>query len=156
MISSTAGLGWEANLPQLQEFLATPDFDAAVAWIAANGKADYMWSKRAMNAYVAAQAHPFLKRGIRINAILPGPTDTPLARANAEMWLGFGADYRDDVGVAASTPTEQAYPLVFLCSAAASVVNGITMITDSGYVSAGLTNAFPAAKPAVDFLLGRY
>ena len=79
-----------------------------------------------------------------------------MARANAEMWLGFGADFRDDVGVAASTPMEQAYPLVFLCSAAASVVNGITMITDSGYVSAGLTNAFPAAKPAVDFLLGRY
>ena len=35
------------------------------------------------------------------------------------MWLGFGADYRDEVGVEASTPLEQAYPLVFLCSDAA-------------------------------------
>ncbi len=58
----------------------------------------------------------FLKQGIRINAICPGPTDTPLAQANKEMWLGFGADYRAEVGVEAATPLEQAYPLVFLCS----------------------------------------
>ena len=58
----------------------------------------------------------FLKQGIRINAICPGPTDTPLAQANKEMWLGFGADYREAVGVEAATPLEQAYPLVFLCS----------------------------------------
>jgi NAD(P)-dependent dehydrogenase (short-subunit alcohol dehydrogenase family) len=156
MISSAAGLGWEANLPQLQEYLATPDFDTAVAWIEANQKADYMWSKQAINAYVAAQAFPFLQRGIRINAILPGPTDTPLAQANAEMWLGFGADYREATGIAASTPEEQAYPLVFLCSPAAAYVNGITMITDAGYVSAGLTDTFPGSKPVVDFLFGRY
>ena len=40
-------------------------------------------------------AYPLLAKGIRINAIMPGPTDTPLAQANKEMWLGFGADYRD-------------------------------------------------------------
>ena len=79
-----------------------------------------MWSKLAINAYVAREAFGLLKRGIRINAILPGPTDTPLAQANKEMWLGFGADYRDEVGIEASTPLEQAYPLVFLCSEAAA------------------------------------
>ena len=30
------------------------------------------------------------------------------------------------------------------------------MITDSGYFSSGLTESFPAATPAVHFLLGRY
>ena len=30
------------------------------------------------------QAMPFLKQGIRINAICPGPTDTPLAQANKD------------------------------------------------------------------------
>jgi NAD(P)-dependent dehydrogenase (short-subunit alcohol dehydrogenase family) len=104
---------------------------------------------------VARQAFPFLKRGIRINAILPGPTDTPLARANADLWLGFGQDFRDETGVAASTPAEQAGPLVFLCSDAAAYVNGITMVTDAGYVSSGITESFPAAKPVVDFLSGR-
>src|SRR6266513_71814 len=118
--SSAAGLGWEANLPQLKEYLDLSDFDAASRWAQEHGKADYMWSKQAICAYVSRQAMPLLKRGVRINAICPGPTDTPLARANEETWLGFGADYRAEVGVEASTPLEQAYPLVFRCSDAAA------------------------------------
>jgi NAD(P)-dependent dehydrogenase (short-subunit alcohol dehydrogenase family) len=154
-ISSAAGLGWEANLGQLKELLATPDFESAVAWVEANGKADYMSMKQAVCAYVASQAFPLLKQGIRINAICPGPTETPLALANKETWLGFGADYRGEVGVEASTPLEQAYPLLFLCSAAASVITGITMITDSGYISSGVTESFPDATMVAQFLLGR-
>lgn len=154
-ISSAAGLGWEANLPQLVEFLDTPDFDSAVSWVAEHGKADYMFSKQAICAYVARQAFSLLKRGIRINAICPGPTDTPLAQANKELWLGFGSDYREELGIEASTPLEQAYALVFLCSDAASAIAGITMVTDAGYFSSGLTDSYPAAGPAVQFLLGR-
>ena len=155
-ISSAAGLGWEANLPQIQELLATQDFDSAVAWVEKNGKADYLSMKQAVCAYVASQAFPFLKQGIRINAICPGPTDTPLAEANKEMWLGFGADYRDELGIEASTPMDQAYPLVFLCSDAAVAITGITMITDAGYMSSGVTGSFPAATGAANFLLGRF
>ncbi len=155
-ISSAAGLGWEANLPQIQELLATPDFDSAVAWVEKNGKADYLSMKQAVCAYVASQAFPFLKQGIRINAICPGPTDTPLAEANKETWLGFGADYRGELGIEASTPLEQAYPLVFLCSDAAVAITGITMITDAGYMSSGVTGSFPAATGAANFLLGRF
>jgi NAD(P)-dependent dehydrogenase (short-subunit alcohol dehydrogenase family) len=156
MISSAAGLGWQANLDAAKEYLAIADFDEAAQWARENNKADYMWSKIAINAYVASEAFPMLQRGIRINAILPGPTNTPLARANAEMWLGFGADYREAVGIEASTPLEQAYPLLFLCSDAAAGVNGVTVVTDAGYVSSGITESFPAATPAVQFLSGRF
>ena len=155
-ISSAAGLGWEATLPLLNEYLDITDFDAAAQWAQEHGKADYMWSKQAICAYVAREAMSFLKQGIRINGICPGPTDTPLARANADMWLGFGSDYRAAVGVEAATPLEQAYPLVFLCSDAAGAITGTTMITDSGYFSAGVTETFPDATPVVNFLLGRY
>ena len=154
-ISSAAGLGWESNLTRISEYLATPDFDSAVEWVATNGGADYLSTKQAVCAYVASQAFPMMKRGIRINAICPGPTDTPLAQANKELWLGFGADYRGELGIEASTPMEQAYPLVFLCSAAAVSISGITLITDSGYFAAGVTEAFPAATPVANFLLGR-
>jgi NAD(P)-dependent dehydrogenase (short-subunit alcohol dehydrogenase family) len=157
MISSAAGLAWEKHLPEIKEYLATPDFDAAVAWIDAHpGKADYMWSKETLCAYVASQALPMLQRGIRINAILPGPTDTPLAQANADLWLAFGSDYRASAGIEASRPDEQAGPLVFLCSDAAAYLNGVTIITDAGYVSSGITGTFPDATPVVDFLYGRY
>jgi len=155
-ISSAAGLGWEPNLPLLKEYLDVTDFDGAAQWAQEHLKTDYMWSKQAICAYVAREAMPLLKQGIRINAICPGPTDTPLAQANKDMWLGFGSDYRAEVGVEASTPLEQAYALVFLCSAAAGVITGTTMITDAGYFAAGMTEAFPDATPAVNFLLGRY
>jgi NAD(P)-dependent dehydrogenase (short-subunit alcohol dehydrogenase family) len=111
-----------------------------------------MWSKLAINAYVAREAFGLLKRGVRINAIMPGPTDTPLAQANKELWLGFGADYRAEVGTQPSTPLEQAYPLVFLCSDAAAGITGVTMVTDAGYFSAGIAGSFPAATPVVEML----
>ena len=155
-ISSAAGLGWEASWDQVKEYLDTPDFDSASAWANEHGWADYYHSKQAVCGYVARQAYPFLKdHGIRINAICPGPTDTPLARANEELWLGFGADYRADTGIEASTPLEQAYALVFLCSDAGAAISGITLVSDVGYISSGITESYPPAGPAAGFLLGR-
>jgi NAD(P)-dependent dehydrogenase (short-subunit alcohol dehydrogenase family) len=154
-ISSAAGLGWEANLTELKELLETPNFETAVAWVEKHEKANYMAMKQAICAYVASQAFPMLKRGIRINAICPGPTDTPLAQANKEMWLGFGADFRGEVGIEASTPMEQAYPLLFLCSDAAVAINGITLITDAGYMNSGITGSFPNATMIAKILMGR-
>ena len=117
-ISSAAGLGWEANLPQLQELLETPDFDSAVGWVEEHGKADYMSSKQAVCAYVASQAFPLLKQGIRINAICPGPTETPWPRPTRRR----GWPSAPTTGASSGSrhpPLEQAYPLVFLCSDAA-------------------------------------
>ena len=154
-ISSAAGLGWEKNLEVLQQLLAIRDFDAAVAWVKEQDKANYYWMKQAVCAYVASQAFPMLKRGIRINAICPGPTDTPLAQANKEVWLAFGADFRKEAGIQASTPMEQAYPLLFLCSDAAFAINGITLVTDSGYMNSGITGSFPNATMIARVLMGR-
>lgn len=155
MISSAAGLGWEPNLEKINELLDISEWDAAVAWVRDNGKADYMSMKPAMCAYVAREAYPLLKRGIRINAICPGPTDTPLAQANKEQWLGFAADYRSELGMEASTPLEQAYALVFLCSPAGVAINGQTIISDQGYLSAGLTGTYPDATLPAQFLFRR-
>jgi NAD(P)-dependent dehydrogenase (short-subunit alcohol dehydrogenase family) len=152
LISSAAGFGWEQNLPLLNEYLDIRDFDQAAAWAQEHGKADYLWSKLSINAYIAREAFGLLQKGIRINAILPGPTNTPLARANADTWLSFGADYREALGVEASTPLEQAYPLVFLCSDAAAAITGITLVTDMGYFASGVSGAFPTAGEAVGFL----
>src|SRR5918996_1274435 len=102
MISSAAGFGWQANLELLQEYLDITDFDEATRWAEEHGKADYLWSKLSLSAYVAREAFGLLKRGVRINA----------ARA----------------------------------------VTGITLVTDAGYFSSGITGSFPAATPAVDFL----
>ncbi len=154
-ISSAAGLGWEANLELLTQLLDTPDFDSGARWFAEHAMADYFHSKQAVCAYVAREAFSLRKQGIRINAVCPGPTDTPLAQANKETWLAFGADFREELNIEASTPLEQAYPLVFLCSPAASAINGITLVSDEGYVSSGVTESFPAASELAHMLLGR-
>ena len=155
MISSAAGLGWEVDLEAIKELLAISDWDKQVEWINNKGWADYMHMKRVMCAYVASQAFPMLKRGIRINAICPGPTDTPLAQANAEMWLGFAADYRADTGIEAHAPIEQAYQLVFLCSEAAKAISGQTVVGDAGYLMSGVTGSYPNAEMVAQFLLGK-
>ena len=153
MISSVAGLPWPRNMPAVTEFLDTSDWESATAWIDAHeGTDNYSFSKMAMSAYVARQAFPLLKQGIRINAIQPGPTDTPLARANADIWLAFGQDYRDAAGVATLTPDEMATTLLFLGSDAASGINGANLLVDQGQVGAGATDAFES--PPIKAMLG--
>jgi NAD(P)-dependent dehydrogenase (short-subunit alcohol dehydrogenase family) len=155
MISSAAGLGWESNLEVLQELLAIKDWDASVQWVVDHGWADYFHMKQAVCAYVAYEAFALIKQGIRINAICPGPTDTPLARANAEQWFGLATDYREDTGTEVSTPLEQAYPLVFVASAAAAAITGQTIVSDVGYLTSGLAGSYPNATPSAQFLYGR-
>ncbi|MGH9113527.1 MAG: SDR family oxidoreductase [Acidimicrobiales bacterium] len=153
MISSVAGLGWNRNLPTVLDFLAQPDWAAAAKWIEEHeGTDSYGFSKQAINTYVAHDAFPMLRTGIRINAILPGPTDTPLARANADLWLTFGADYRDAAGVDMLVPEQMGNVLAFLCCDAASGITGVTVLVDAGHVSSGLTGSFEA--PIIKMILG--
>jgi NAD(P)-dependent dehydrogenase (short-subunit alcohol dehydrogenase family) len=153
MISSVAGLGWLQNQPQCLEFLQQRDWVSAQAWVDAHAGTDnYMFSKQVMNTYIARQALPLLAQGIRINAILPGPTDTPLARANADQWLGFGAGYRQAAGVPPHPPEHMGNALLFLCSDAAAGVNGITLLVDYGHVSASMVDAYD--EPAVKMMTG--
>jgi NAD(P)-dependent dehydrogenase (short-subunit alcohol dehydrogenase family) len=156
LISSVAGLGWEANIPTLTEFLATPDYESADAWIAGHDGTDtYTFSKQAINCYVARQGYPFLTKGVRINAILPGPTDTPLARANADTWLTFAQDYRDATGAEHLSPDEMGDTMVFLNSRAASGVSGVLLLVDQGHVMSSLTGTWEPGAPIINFLLGR-
>ena len=79
-----------------------------------------------------------------------------MRQERVQQWLGFACDYREKIGVNASTPEEQAYPLVFLCSDAANAITGITLTSDQKYFSSGITNSFPPGKGTADYLSGRY
>jgi NAD(P)-dependent dehydrogenase (short-subunit alcohol dehydrogenase family) len=155
-ISSVAGIGWEADLERLIEFLGTPDYEAADAWVDAHPDTNnYMFAKQAINTYVSRQALPLRKQGVRINAVCPGPTDTPLAQANADLWLTFAQEYRAEVGLDYHSPEQIAQAMAFLNSAAASGISGINLLVDSGHVMASLSGAWPADKPILDLLMGR-
>jgi NAD(P)-dependent dehydrogenase (short-subunit alcohol dehydrogenase family) len=156
MISSVAGLGWEPQIPLLMEFLATPDFESADAWVQAHeGTDNYGFSKQVMNCYVASRSYPFLAKGVRINAICPGPTDTPLARANADTWLTFAQDYRDATQSPHLTPDQMGDTMVFLNSDAASGISGVNVLVDSGHVMSSLTGAWEPGAPMIKAMMGR-
>jgi len=137
-ISSAAGLGWEANLDLIKELLAIPDFDGAAKWIEDQGKADYYWSKQFICAYVAHEAMSFLRDGIRLNAICPGPTDTPLL---ADIKGPQGMERTMDAIVRATPlrklaePADIAAAVCFLAADEARFVTGVLS------VSGGLTMA---------------
>ncbi|GJM37702.1 MAG: oxidoreductase [Acidimicrobiales bacterium] len=152
-ISSTAGLGWKNNRERVADFLSNADWAGAAAWTEENPDTDsYGFSKEAINLYVVQQAFPMLKAGHRINAICPGPTVTPLAEANADMWLTFAADYREEAGVDTLQPEQMASTLIFLCSAAASGINGEMLQVDQGHTNASLYDAYDA--PIVKMIAG--
>ena len=155
-ISSVAGIGWESQLDTLLDFLATTSYDEAVAWVEAHDGTDsYGFSKMVINAYIARQAFPMLTNGIRINAILPGPTDTPLARANADLWLTFAQGYRDATGTEHLTPAQMGDVIAFLCSDAASGINGVTLLVDGGHTMASLSGSYEPDQALMRMLAGR-
>jgi NAD(P)-dependent dehydrogenase (short-subunit alcohol dehydrogenase family) len=96
-----------------------------------------------------------LRRGVRLNAICPGPTDTPLARGNADLWLAFGEQYRAEVGCDVHTPAEMADVMLFLNSHAARGISGVTLLVDNAHVASSLTGVWMADKPLMDLLTGR-
>jgi NAD(P)-dependent dehydrogenase (short-subunit alcohol dehydrogenase family) len=157
-ISSVAGMGWENNLELVQDFLATPDYKAAHDWCQereAQGFVHYGFSKQAINGYVAWQGYHFLKKGVRINAVCPGPTDTPLARANRDLWLSFAQDFRDDTGSSVLTPEDIGKAMIMLNSAASGSINGITLNVDNGHAMASITGSWGPGKAIMDLITGR-
>ncbi|HEX5586844.1 MAG TPA: SDR family oxidoreductase [Acidimicrobiia bacterium] len=153
MISSIGGAGWQPQIPQALEFLANDTWEGMERWIDAHeGTNNYVFSKVAMNTYVAYTAFAFAQQGMRINAVAPGGTDTPLARKNPDTWLPFQGDYREATGLPHLTPEQMGNTVAFLCMDAASGINGTVVTVDDGYVPSALTGSFDA--PILKMMLG--
>ena len=127
-----------------------------MSWIQDHeGTDNYIFSKQAMNCYVARESFPLMTKGIRINAICPGPTDTPLARANADMWLGFAQDYRDATDTEHLTPAQMGNILAFLNSDAATGISGINLLVDNGYLLSSLSGSYEPGEALAKLIFGR-
>ncbi|MDH3705713.1 MAG: SDR family oxidoreductase [Acidimicrobiia bacterium] len=136
-ISSAGAAGWQEHIPVLEQLLATQSFSEAKAWLEANedtwGWSGYLWSKYAIDAWVCSYGADLMRRGVRLNCINPGPTDTPMMPAFHEL---AGKEMIDSaLGPIGrySTPEEQAWPLVLLNSPRMSYVAGEVLWTDGGF-----------------------
>lgn len=142
-VASNAGLGWQQELATLLPFVTSPTFEEAIAWCDANPQAiagGYLFSKKAMNAWVAWRSVALIAEGIRLNCSNPGPTDTAMMPVFEEQ---AGKELIDAfVGPSGrrSTADEQAWPLVFLNSPRASYIAGEALHVDAGFLAAMTTN----------------
>ncbi len=108
------------------------NISSSVGWMAtASGIAAYTTSKFGVTGLTKAMACDHLREGIRVNAICPGPTDTPLLRASRlpEQLEDFRA--RQPIG-RLGLPAEIAAAAVFLCSDEASFISGVAFPVDGG------------------------
>ncbi|MCW2527573.1 MAG: family oxidoreductase [Pseudonocardiales bacterium] len=139
-VGSTSAVSWQQHIPLLAELLETKTADDARAWGRDNlhrGGYPYDFSKEAVNAYVAARGVSLVADGVRLNAVNPGGTRTPLTPEFTKVMKakegGLEAlrSYPRLLGRLAN-PVEQAWPMIFLNSDAASFVNGTSLFVDAG------------------------
>ncbi len=127
-----------ATLPALRQSPNTPGaviISSQLGVVGFRAGAAYSASKHALNGLVASVALEYAPLGVRVNAVGPGPTETPLtagSRANpailAEM---VGAIPMGRYG----QPPEIAEVILFLASARASFVTGQCWCVDGGYTA---------------------
>ena len=106
---------------------------SGAAVTASRGQPGYTAAKYGVLGLTKLAAQESAATGVRVNAILPGMTETPLFGA----WAAEHPDHFDaltatvPVGRVAS-PTEVAEAAVWLCSARASYVNVLSLVIDGG------------------------
>lgn len=136
-VASIAGFGWRANLNRAVSMVGIegfPDVGKVVADHAVRDEECYPVSKELLLLWTFRAAHrpPFKDRGIRVNAVSPGPVETPILTQFREV-LG---DARVDSDIArvgrAGTPADIAPVVLFLCSDAARWINGANIAADGG------------------------
>ncbi len=139
--SSLAASRYMERRELVAELLATDSREAAITWCAQHKievGTGYAVSKDALIWYTLTHAVELAGRGIRINCLAPGITDTPII---ADTRRARGDSFLDAIPMPLgriSEPIEQAEVLAFLGSPAASYLSGQVIWTDGGYM-AGVT-----------------
>ena len=96
------------------------------------GLAAYGASRAALELLTKAWAAEYGPRGVRVNAVAPGPTRTPASDAYGDMLERFAA--LAPAGRAAE-PEEIAAAIAYLASDDASFIHGVTIPVDGGRVA---------------------
>lgn len=146
IVSSTAGFGWPLRLESIRDLLATDTFEEGMAWFKENPQQGnpYNFSKEVTTVYTMMMGMALAQMGFRINAVLPGPVETPIL---ADFEESMGKDTLDGVKELLGRhayPDDIADGILFLASDAARWINGHPLVIDggiSGAVGAGVVPA---------------
>ena len=136
-VTSTAGSYWDKYSKEFQLFTRAKTWEEMINVLEYQSKEDavgimaYPFSKRAMNHYMANLSVELAEKGIRVNALLPGATETGMKR-EFEVEAGGYDKLVANSGMAKrlADPMEMAKPLLFLNSDMASYISGTCLYVD--------------------------
>lgn len=142
-LASLAGFDWANHVSSIHA-AADLDFDEVADFVAthdagdANGRS-YFFSKEALVAWTLQNRWTWRERGIRMNAVSPGPVDTPIL---GDFVQTLGARAEEDMRVMdrPGTPADIAPVVAFLLSDASGWIRGSNLAVDGGMSSHLLSN----------------
>lgn len=135
-LASLAGLGWADAKEQIAAS-ANLDFGDVPAFCKAygiEGARSYFFSKEALIVWTLQNRWTWRARGIRMNAVSPGPVDTPILQDFLET-LGARAEEDMKTMDRPGTPADIAPVVAFLLSDGAAWIRGTNVPTDGGMFS---------------------
>ena len=143
-VASTAGRAWSERLELHRELMAAETLEEGLDWLATNRQRcgdGYVVSKEAVQYYTLWRAVQLLPRGVRMNSLCPGITQTGLVD---DFRRGMGDELIDHAAAVAgrfAKPSEMAPTMLFLADeAAASYLNGVNLNVDHGTGAARMTD----------------
>lgn len=103
-----------------------------LAHVAYPAMSAYNASKHAVLGLTRTAALEHYKHGIRVNAVSPGPIETPMNEADFGSMENLREAFKETPAGRPGKPEEVAYPVLFLLSEAASYINGESLVVDGG------------------------
>lgn len=136
-LASLAGIGWPDAIDQIKEFDSI-DFDTVAKFCdrhrMGEGGRSYFFSKEVIVTWTMRNRWTWRDRGIRMNAISPGPVDTPILPDFVET---LGARVEEDMRVMdrPGHPDDIAPVVAFLQSDGSRWLRGANLTVDGGMSS---------------------
>jgi len=115
---------------------AIVNVSSAAGLVPAPGQPHYTAAKHAVLGLTKQAAQEYARNGIRVNAVLPGQTETEPMKAYLDAQPDGGEKLlrRMPMGRMAR-PDEIAASIAWLCSDASSYVNGVSLLVDGGQIA---------------------
>lgn len=132
-LASLAGIGWEGAVDKIKaaEGLTHQGVPAFCEAQEITADYSYFFTKQALVAWTHENRWTWRDRGIRMNAVSPGPVETPILKDFVET-LGDRVEEDMKVMDRPGTPKDIAPVVVFLLSEGSVWLRGVNIATDGG------------------------